>query len=204
MGKEKDFSELFKIKKIFTEIANEMAEEVLWQIENTYESVIDEFYNHYNPLYYNRTFSTYLASSGYKDLYSSQNFSPINDGYEVGINVDSGNIPNNPYRADTDWVFNRTFVKGIHGISTRRGWGKTKEKKYQRIKGNKTFEVIYRQGATITKQKKYYEGNIEIQQRIMSNMVPAPRTLMNKWWRQFTTKHNLDQLYYSILESKLG
>ena len=204
MGKERSFSELYQLKKIIYSAAEEMASEVLWQIENKYETIIDEFYADYNPLYYNRTYSTYLGSSGYETLYSPQNFTPIPSGYRVGIEVDSKYYPNNPYRAeDVDWVFERTWEKGIHGINTKR-WGGVKTKKYQKVSGRKIFEVIYRKNSTVTKKRKLYEGNVRFQNRFMSNMIPAPRALMNDWWRKYTTKHNLDKIWSNALNNKLG
>lgn len=248
MSKEKDFLELLQLKTMMYSAAEEMATEVLWQIEHNYESVIDKFYKHYDPLYYERTYSTYLASSGYDKLFSSRNFIFMSDGYDVGIDINSRRIPGNPYRADKNWVFARTFEKGIHGINTRRGWGATQKKTFLKIKDKenyKTYKVEpkierYKRSKRNNKTKrsdyrfkvkkyvtetsyygdnptesfinstKYYtkkimySNNTSVKLGIMSNMVPAPRALMNTWWKQFTTKRNLDKIWVNILNSKLG
>lgn len=91
----------------------EMAADMTYAIESAYESVIQSFYDDYNPRWYRRTYSTYEASNKINNPFG---FSPISDGFESGIIVDSANIPGNPYRADKDWVFDRTFGQGIHGF----------------------------------------------------------------------------------------
>lgn len=248
MSKDKDFSELLRLKDILYSAAEEMATEVLWEIEHNYESVIDRFYEHYDPLYYDRTYSTYLASSGYDNLYSSRNFIFMSNEYDVGININSKRIPGSPYRADKDWVFSRTFEKGIHGINTRLGWGSPKKKTFLRIKererqrsykveqiieqrrrqkgknGEKRSDYIFKVKKHVTEtryygdnptesftnsskyyvKKKMYTNNASVKLGIMSNMIPAPRSLMNTWWKQFTTKRNLDKIWINVLNSKLG
>ena len=248
MAKEKDFSELLQLKTVLYAAAEEMATEVLWQIEHNYESVIDKFYADYDPLYYDRTYSTYLASSGYDNLYSSRNLIFMTNTYDVGININGRRIPGNPYRADKDWVFNRTFDKGIHGINTRHGWGKTGKEKFLRIddqekqrtykvkqiverrkrskgkNGKKRSDYIFKVKKHTTEtryygdnptesyitsskyytMKKMYSNNASVKIGLMSNMVPAPKSLMNIWWRDFTTKRNLDKIWLSILNARLG
>ena len=119
MGKKNDLSDvvLNDFKKKYNKAVKEFAQEIAHEIERAYESVIDMFYEDYDPLYYRRTYSTYLASTGYNHLYEPWNFQHIGDSYFVGINVDGSNIPGNPYRAYKHWVFDRTFYKGIHGIN---------------------------------------------------------------------------------------
>lgn len=90
--------------------------EIGYEIETIYESVIDEFYNSYTPRRYRRTESTYYGSDSYllaKD--------PVIEGATVtaGIEVSPDNIQGNPYRANKDWVFERTFVKGYHGYKDK-------------------------------------------------------------------------------------
>jgi hypothetical protein len=211
MSKTKDFSELTKADKLFRDATDAFVQDVLWQIENNYETVIDMFYQHYNPLYYDRTYSTYLASSGYETLYSLQNMNPIEVGYDVGINVDSSNIKDDPYRAETDWVFNRTWRFGIHGQDRGKRWGSKSEKTFQRVKGwrlRNTYHVDLIPGTEFGLKQTHvthrYTGNISISQSFMTNMTPSPKVLMDKWWKKFNTKKNLDSIFAQIMDSKLG
>ena len=100
------------IEKRFSEALEEMAEELTFQIEASYESVIQSFYEDYTPRVYERTYSTYEASDRYDDPFG---FTPTSDGYESGIHVGPENIPGQPYHATKEWVFPRTFEEGIHG-----------------------------------------------------------------------------------------
>ena len=208
LGKEKDFSELLNIKEKFNKVAEKFAQEVLWAIENQYESVIDVFYADYNPLYYYRTYSTYLASSGYKQLYSPENYMSFDNYYNVGISIDSQKIPGNPYRADTDWVFNRTFEKGIHGINTRGAFGLRKPRLYRRYygesfpSGKSTFSVVKMKNQDVISNIVYRKNVRRITNTVMENTVPAPKSLMNQWWRRYKTRKNLDSVYASIMNTE--
>lgn len=209
---EKNFSQLSKLEKIFRESAEEMAEQVLRDIQYKYETVIDQFYNHYMPLYYDRTLATLEGSSGAYDLFSPSNYQFNNDGYTVGITVDPSNIKTvNPYRADTSWVFNRTFVKGIHGINTRKGWGAAQTLSYRRLRGKyyTTYKVKLVPGTKYALKQEFttrhYVGNMRMDMSQMTNMTPAPRSIMNKWWREeYNKRKNLDSIFSNILDSKLG
>lgn len=114
MARKEDPMEMIRadIEKKFNSAVKEMAEEMNFQIESAYESVIQKFYDEYTPRSYERTYSTYLGSDKYDNLFG---FTPVDDGYEVGVRVGDENIPGNPYRAEKDWVFRRTFEEGIHG-----------------------------------------------------------------------------------------
>lgn len=111
---------------------NLAAVELATEIEIAWERVIDEFYEHYTPVWYQRTYSTYKASDGYSEIGSGY-FAPyirkINrdrktNKITVGITVSADNIPGDPYEANKDWVFERTFEKGYHGYNQHeaQGW----------------------------------------------------------------------------------
>ena len=212
MGKQKkhDISELDGLTEVFNEAVQEFTHEVLWTIENMYETAIEAFYNDYTPLYYQRTGSTWYGSSGAETLFSSQNIKRVGENiWDVGIEVDPSFIPGEPYRANTDWVFARTFNKGIHGIYRGKVWGKKdKPKTYTKTVGKKVFETIYGQSvngtSVVKKKKKYYEGNVRVVQSVMHNMNPTPRGMIGREFKEFKKKSNLDKMFFSILDSKLN
>lgn len=166
------------VKKSLQEIATE----VQWEIEHTYESVIDKFYAHYNPRFYDRTYATYLASSGYN------NYTPkvkIEDtrfrtlAYcECGIEVNYKNILENagysnpyPNAEHPEEILERTF-RGIHGFSP---W----EQNRYGLKGN-----------------------------YPKRMNPSPNRLMNKAFKKLTTQYHLagitDKIIMKNLNKELG
>ena len=123
MGKNKfDLEE--EIDEMVKKAIKRTAIELSSEIEIAWERVIDEFYEDYTPIWYNRTYSTYKASDGYSEI-GSGNFVPYiknirrnkHGNILVGITVSSDYIPGNPYEADKDWVFERTFEKGYHGYN---------------------------------------------------------------------------------------
>lgn len=99
------------------------------QIEKAYRDSIAKFYSDrafpYSriknvPLRYKRrkTNNLYYGSSGRikydknKPMYES-----IGNAYRTGIEVGAKFYTNpSPYRADTEWVFNRAFIDGVHGF----------------------------------------------------------------------------------------
>lgn len=96
------------------------------RIELDFERSIDMFYEDYDPRYYKRTSNTYKASSGYKNPNST--WIKIGDlEYECGIDVDPSNMDQGAYAkkggwgshglATPDFIFPRTFVRGIHGFT---------------------------------------------------------------------------------------
>lgn len=91
-----------------------------------YASTIVAFYEDYSPRSYERTFSTFAAGleGGYSDPNSyTANPQPRVDirsidggqGREIKMHI-SSEYMGSPYRAATDWVFERTYVEGIHGF----------------------------------------------------------------------------------------
>lgn len=222
MAKKKyDLSSLDGLSKMFDDAVEEMAQEVLFRIENIYETAIDRFYADYNPLYYNRTYSTYLASSGYDNLFSPQNIHGSGNQWTAGITVGPANIPGKPYRADTDWVFDRTFNKGIHGIRAGKAFGKSFDKKFLRVYDKANFTFIKMQGDRRTLKKQYYHG-LTVSRRgkyfytikglglgapkygevVMSNMNPTPRGIVGAEFRKLTQKKNMRNMFDEIFSSK--
>ena len=139
------------------------AEEITYQIENAYENAIDKFYQDYTPRWYGRTHSTYLASSGYN--YFGKNVKQVGkNSFIAGIEVDSG-LMGSPYKADTSWVFSRTFERGIHGYTNKeaREWSDKERHLYFSPTGKM--------------------------------MRPTPEVLMNKDFRHITRAANIEDLF---------
>ena len=168
-----------KIKQKYKEAVREMAEEVAFQIEKSYESAISKFYEDYDPRYYERTYSTYLGSNAYNDIFN-QGVQQFGNVFLAGINVDSTNIPGNPYRAQNKaWVFDRTFYKGIHGINR---FDKTK----------------------INKHRGHGYQKEEIKITSIKNMHPAPKVLMDKEFKKITKKANMDKMFNQAMNKVLN
>lgn len=177
LGKDQGLNSMLRdIEKKYNIALKELAEEITYQIENSYETVIDKFYEDYSPRYYDRTYSTYIGSDHYDDMF---NFQQLGDTYLAGINVSSSNIPGSPYRADTDWVFDRTFYGGIHGIN-----------RTDKIRMNKT-------------RGRGYEKDL-INITTIKNMHPAPKVLMDKEFKRITKKSNMDKLFNQAMNKALG
>lgn len=208
MAKKYDYSSIEGLKDAFNDAVEEMAHEVLWQIENIYETAIDRFYADYNPLYYSRTGATYVASSGYYDLFSPQNIMGGDGNWTAGIKVNSQLIPSGTYRADPNWVFARTFNKGIHGISYGKIFGKDRNKTYTRMKGKfyKTYKVDLIPGSSPLKHTtitKHYNSGFKLTSRTMSNMSPTPKAIMGREFKILTRKKNMKRMFNDILSSKI-
>ena len=205
--KKYDFSSLEGLEKVFNDAVKEMAYEYAWKIENLYESAIEAFYNDYNPLYYDRTGSTFLASSGYNNLFIPRNVYGNGHYWTAQITVGASNMPGDPYRANKHWVFKRTFEKGIHGLNAGKIFGKQKIRTFQRVKGKKTFEAIYMTGYgdsyRINKRNKYYTGNVQVLTREMTNMSPTPSSMMNTGFKKITRRREMKKVFNDILNSKL-
>ena len=217
-----DLSSTDGLKKLFDDSVKEMAQEVFFRIQGLYESAIQQFYNDYDPLYYQRTDSTWYGSSGTDDYYSSRNIAKRGDIYYTGIHVGPSFIKGNPYRADKDWVFWRTYNKGIHGISAGEFFGKKSNKTFMRVYAKPNFTYVkmigdkqtmkrqYYKGMTVDRRGKYYYkikglglGSPRYRETVMNNMSPTPRGIVGKGYRKLTQKKNLDEIRDEIFASKL-
>lgn len=105
---------LNRIKRQFNAAVKDMAGQMTYTIESAYQGAIQAFYDDYYPKWYQRTYSTFEASDRANDMFGYNQMGNI---FESGIHVDPSFISGNPYRADKGWVFERTFVQGIHGFT---------------------------------------------------------------------------------------
>lgn len=105
-------------KSLFTEIQHKQrmalkhtAKRITEEIQNEFKETTTEFYEEYAPRSYRRTYSTYALSD--KGAKSPEVIGK--DTFIGGIEVNSSYIGGNPYKADLDWVVDRTWNKGYHG-----------------------------------------------------------------------------------------
>lgn len=102
------------------------AKEVGEEIQLAYDESVTDFYSSYSPTWYDRTGSTYKASTGYSGKTSWQ----IGEmHYRCGIRLDPGlmgepyNIGNHGWAkygiATADFIFSRTWDLGIHGFTAQ-------------------------------------------------------------------------------------
>lgn len=106
-----------EIEEMFKEVAQEVVGEFNYQMRSMYEKAIYVFYADYKPKYYDRTESLLEANNLYDNPDKTWNvdYNRANQIVSGGLFVDPKYIKGNPYRADKDWVFNRSYKKGIHG-----------------------------------------------------------------------------------------
>lgn len=133
----KEVFDINKFKKSYRTVLEKTAQRIGREIEKAYESQISRFYNDYYPIVYERTGATWRASSGMQDYDSWSKY--LGDlYYQAGISVGSDNIQKkvgDPYKASddyengTEWVFNRTWHYGIHGINKNTRRFKTRKRK---------------------------------------------------------------------------
>ncbi len=209
-----------EIESKFYAAVADMASTVTYEIESAYESVVQSFYEDYTPRWYRRTFSTYEASDHADDLFKT---TPIDDGFEAGINVDPSFITGKPYRADTAWVFDRTFGKGIHGYFKweMKQWApqvwKNMNRKYVMSKARKDRLASFLEKSikhSPRKQRKQVTAMIytagdsmngvlpTVQAKMMKSMTSTtPQRNMEFMYKNITRKKNMDVLFSSILTS---
>jgi len=92
------------IQRICKSAAGDLTEELV----GGYKKAINAFYAGYHDNPY-RTYSS-------RNAYQKSKIMAFDFGAMGGISVDASYI-GSPYRADTDWVFNRVFNRGIHGYT---------------------------------------------------------------------------------------
>ena len=136
---------LSDVKRKQKKAVKRTAKRVTERIQSEFKNATTDFYDEYNPKSYDRTFSTYALSDNYGGIESPEPFG--DGGYLAGIEVNSSNIGENPYRADLDWVVDRTWNKRIHGIETikhkKTSPDKMLEKSVKRLVKSKEITKIF-------------------------------------------------------------
>lgn len=193
----------------------DMASQVTEQIEAAYETVIQSFYDDYTPRWYDRTYSTYEASDHADDIFKT---TPIDNGFEAGIKIDPSFINGKPYRADTAWVFDRTFGKGIHGYFKweMKQWApqtwKNMNRKYLMSKARKERLADFLKKSIKHSPRKYKPkltamvyavGEQKSVQAVQLHQIRSttPHKSMDAAFRQITSKKNMDAMFSTILSS---
>ena len=201
------------IESRFNMAIADMASQITEQIETAYETVIQSFYDDYTPRWYDRTFSTYEASDHIDDMFK---ITPIENGYNAGINIDPSFIKGSPYRADTAWVFDRTFGKGIHGYFKweMKQWApqtwKNLNRKYvmSRARKEKLADFLAKSIKHSPRKYKprltamvYTVGDTKSVQAMQLHQIRSttPQRSMDAAFKQITNKKNMDVLFSSIL-----
>ena len=116
------------IEKVKMEALKSASEKIFFDIQDAYENAIHSFYKHYYPTWYERTDSTYLASSGHGVFEPKFKYKKTKKmtAIHTGIRVSPDNIPGEPYKTwngevfDKGIVFINTFVLGKHGTLNKK------------------------------------------------------------------------------------
>lgn len=209
------------IKQAAKQAAKETAEELTYQVQVAYRNAIDLFYEdkvfYYGegsysniPRSYERTFSTYEASSGFeltdsigsgRDISNYVNIYHKGDemGYFGGITVSESNIKGNPYKINKSYVFERTFKYGIHGVS------RTDQRLFNRRRKSKKEQFWYLRNVNRGNSTHYYSyelsENVYMRMKRFPRMTnPSPYEIMNKSFKKITTKKNISSVFGGIMD----
>ncbi len=97
-------------------VADKIGYDLVEAIQIKYDHCVDAFYKSFTPAYYDRTYNTYSASDGEHGVSSLFDVQDSGDTIYItaGITLDSNRLQ--PWYDDpTDYVFSRTWERGIHG-----------------------------------------------------------------------------------------
>ena len=123
-GSSKDLVSISEIENALDKALEIVAMDVGKEIQAAFESAISDFYSSYSPNSYHRTKTMYQFSSGYNGGSKKPLFEKIGKlKYEAGITVSPSHVAGNPYKknhgldVDPEWVFDVSYLKGIHGFN---------------------------------------------------------------------------------------
>lgn len=125
--KDLDLVDVEELINIYDKALSMLAQEVGEAIQEGFNYSISTFYSAYHPDWYDRTESMFSFSSGYSN---SAGWEPLYKRkgklkYEAGITVGPENVKGNPYEknpkhgldVNAEWVFDVSYMKGIHGFN---------------------------------------------------------------------------------------
>ena len=169
-----------------------------------FESSIEGFYNDYTPVRYRRTYSTYLASDMYNDM-NNYTFNPVEggDGAEIGLHASSSNL-GNPYRAhDTEWVFKRTFEKGIHGFTRYEASEWDKQKKWSKVLKKKKDGSWIKVSMRPTKGHSPVRYRYKDSEKTGGRRTKSPKADMDRRMKEFRSSEELKNIVDSCFAAAL-
>lgn len=178
-----------KIDKAISEMLDAFAEKMANDCDEKYKKIINDFYASYpHPRSYNRTRETRFATN-YRDKNYKKIMTKIDSNtVQINYRISSEYINGHPYRADTDWVFRRTFEEGIHG------W--TPEEVMDYINGQ-NYGYYGNNGQFYINRMMYWHD-------VPEPFTPSPMERMDKWARQYKRPTNLRQILQPISKEILS
>lgn len=175
------------VRKAVRAAIKDVAKQLTEEIHEKYQSIITKFYEHYpKPVLYDRTYSTYRATD--YDLAGESLAGPAAEKVVSsigGINVDAyyiwHHVGGNPYRQPTSYVFERTFAKGIHGMTPK--------------EAKNTFR----------KSKNVFGDDILVKIKApKSPMTPHPKTLLDKEFKKIRKGEHIDPMVNEAITKYLN
>lgn len=183
MAKNNEIFDIEQIKKTYKNALEKTAQRIGREIEKAYEAQITRFYYDYTPIVYERTGATWWASDGMQNYESwSQYLGDLQ--YQAGITVDPANIQakmGHPYRANTMWVFDRTWRLGIHGINKN-----TRRFKKKKRKNGSEYVVSW------------------AYRRFPTNTRPAPKIEFEKAFNRIKQHKHLDEVFRGYWKQEIS
>lgn len=92
-------------KEMMTQNRARIASEV---IEDEFLTIMDMFYEDYTPCYYQRT-------GGIRNNSCARYYKKVGKSYRGGIALSSHDMSQEDYRADADYIFDISIIRGWHG-----------------------------------------------------------------------------------------
>lgn len=237
MGKNADsFIDIDEVKRAFDTAISVVASQVGDEIQTAFDSAIVKFYSDYDPTSYDRTETMFQFSSGYRLGPKKPLFEKKGDmKYEAGIIVSPNNVSGNPYkknhgiRVTPKFVFNVSYMKGIHGFNRnnviyetnrRHGgirrliepkWGVTDKKGrvlrkdnwkpgYNPLGGLKDRNSFFMDDYSIAENINAYNKTYNVRDHTPTNSIP-PDVLMNRDYNSIlkTIGAKMDKAFISAL-----
>ena len=179
-----------KINRAIKKILNACAEQMANDCKTQYYKVISEFYADYKPHLYDRTLSTRWAHNMYNKTYKDITTMIDDTTVQIVFSPGSEYIKGKPYRADTDWVFERTYIEGIHG------WTPDEVN---------TIPNNFLGGYNYDSQKhdRYFDIMMGWK-NVPEPMSPSPKERMDAWYKEYRKPTNLRQVLQPIAKKILN
>lgn len=180
------------IHKSLEECAKKMAEDC----KEEYVSVIKDFYADYpSPRSYHRSLESKFANILRDDNYDYKKITTFidDDKVQIKFKISHEFIEGKPYRADTEWVFDRTYYEGIHG------WTPEEVDEYTAGANYAYYRDVYiNTGEKRKKVTRFYVNHMLYWYNVPKPMSPPPHERLRKWETNYRNPRNLRQLLSPI------